>query len=263
MEASTTTSTSTGISWPLNRPTQPGLWDPASSTANGHAHTLAPPPAYAPYSPPPNPIILPSGRHSLSRISSISSLLGLALGLSISLMAQLLYINSPLWRTPFFLAILSIFHFFEFFVTAKYNTRLATPDSFLLTNNGMAYNIAHGLAFLETTITHSILPYPSIIPVGLGPYVLCIGLTLLILGQFVRSMAMVQAGTNFNHRVQTHKAHGHELVTSGIYAFLRHPSYFGFFWWGVGSQIILGNGVCCVGYAVVLWKFFHGRIESK
>ena len=74
---------------------------------------------------------------------------------------------------------------------------------------------------------------------------------------------MAQAGSNFNHLVQMRRKQGHELVTDGIYAWLRHPSYFGFWWWGLGTQVVLGNWACLVGYAVVLWRFFSGRIESE
>ena len=93
--------------------------------------------------------------------------------------------------------------------------------------------------------------------------VLGTGLVMLLLGQVVRSTAMVQAGSNFNHTVQREKASGHELVTGGIYGWLRHPSYFGFFWWGLGTQVVSGNTLCLVGYAVVLWRFFKDRIQSE
>lgn len=74
---------------------------------------------------------------------------------------------------------------------------------------------------------------------------------------------MLHAGSNFNHLVQKEKRAGHVLVTGGVYRYLRHPSYFGFFWWGLGTQVVLGNAVCLVGYAVVLWRFFRRRIESE
>ena len=73
---------------------------------------------------------------------------------------------------------------------------------------------------------------------------------------------MIHAGSNFNHLIQSKKKQGHVLVTGGIYKHLRHPSYFGFFWWGLGTQVVLGNTVCLVGYGVVLWRFFRRRIES-
>lgn len=85
----------------------------------------------------------------------------------------------------------------------------------------------------------------------------------MVLGQTIRSVAMAQAGSNFNHTVQVTRREGHVLVTGGVYSVLRHPSYFGFFWWGLGTQLVLGNGVCFVAYAVVLWRFFSGRIWSE
>ena len=74
---------------------------------------------------------------------------------------------------------------------------------------------------------------------------------------------MARAGRNFNHLVQSRKKRGHELVTGGVYAYLRHPSYCGFFWWGVGSQLVLGNWLCLVGYVVVLWRFFRRRVVGE
>lgn len=85
----------------------------------------------------------------------------------------------------------------------------------------------------------------------------------MAIGQFTRTTAMAHAGSNFNHTVQVKRKEGHELVTSGIFSWFRHPSYFGFFWWGLGTQVVLGNVVCFLGYAVVLWRFFASRIRSE
>lgn len=82
-------------------------------------------------------------------------------------------------------------------------------------------------------------------------------------GQVVRSLAMAHAAGNFNHHVQSRRKDGHVLVTDGIYSVLRHPSYFGFFWWGLGTQMVLGNFVCFALYALVLWRFFAKRIERE
>lgn len=74
---------------------------------------------------------------------------------------------------------------------------------------------------------------------------------------------MARAGSNFNHIVQKEKHAGHRLVTDGVYAYLRHPSYFGFFWWSMGTQLVLGNVVCLVGFAVVLGRFFRRRVRRE
>lgn len=43
----------------------------------------------------------------------------------------------------------------------------------------------------------------------------------------------------------------------------RHPSYTGFFYWGIGLQIALLNPVCLVGYTAALYTFFSGRIKYE
>ena len=101
------------------------------------------------------------------------------------------------------------------------------------------------------------------LPSSLQPWWLALGVVMVVIGQFFRTTAMLQAGSNFNHLVQTRKREGHQLVTHGVYAVVRHPSYFGFWWWGLGTQVVLGNWICLVGYAVVLWRFFGARIAQE
>ena len=43
----------------------------------------------------------------------------------------------------------------------------------------------------------------------------------------------------------------------------RHPSYFGWFWFSIGTQILLGNPFCVVAYAIASWKFFKDRIPFE
>ncbi|KAJ1335110.1 protein-S-isoprenylcysteine O-methyltransferase [Microdochium nivale] len=216
---------------------------------------------------------LRGGKKSLSGIAVRSFCLGAALASSImALAATLLFTSSPLWRLPFFFAALSVFHFSEFYTTARYSTHDATVKSFLLTANWPAYAIAHASATLECLVTNTLLfpPGRSSSSSSWLPFasystqaLLLAGIGLVMLGQTIRSTAMAQAGPSFNHIVQHRKRDTHVLVTSGVYGYLRHPSYFGFFWWAVGTQLVLGNVVCLAGYAAVLWKFFSSRVRAE
>jgi protein-S-isoprenylcysteine O-methyltransferase Ste14 len=47
------------------------------------------------------------------------------------------------------------------------------------------------------------------------------------------------------------------------YNYLRHPSYFGWFYWSVGTQLLLGNPLCTIGYAVTGFLFFRHRITYE
>jgi protein-S-isoprenylcysteine O-methyltransferase len=44
---------------------------------------------------------------------------------------------------------------------------------------------------------------------------------------------------------------------------LRHPSYFGWFYWSIGTQLILCNPICSVAYAAAAWTFFKDRIPHE
>ena len=87
------------------------------------------------------------------------------------------------------------------------------------------------------------------------------GFCIAVMGQTFRSLAMIHAASNFNHTVQTQKDPTHVLVTSGVYSLVRHPSYFGFFWWAVGLQLFLANPITAILFTYVLWNFFSNRIK--
>jgi protein-S-isoprenylcysteine O-methyltransferase len=221
------------------------------------------------------PAYLPGGKRSLSGISFRSFILGITLGVSTVLTVQVAYLGYGLWRAPCFVATLALFHYLEFDMTARYNTSDASISSFLLSSNGVAYLAAHMSALAEVLVRYWL--YSTYAPVWLGlswkiptlvpalppSMSVSLGFGLIVMGQLVRSAAMKQAKANFNHVIQWTKKADHTLVTDGVYAFSRHPSYFGFFWWGLGTQVLLGNRVCFVMYAVVLWKFFHHRIVRE
>ncbi|EUC48002.1 hypothetical protein COCMIDRAFT_34565 [Bipolaris oryzae ATCC 44560] len=252
--ASNGSSSGINISLPGNPGNGNGPWAPGTGDRQ--------PPNGAPATQPRNPNIIsqdfyPHGKRSLSGIAVRAFCLGSALVSGLAGAAILAYHGNHLWRPCLFLSTLALFHFLEFYTTAAYNTPVAKVASFLL-SNGDQYRIAHTMAFTETIITSYFFPgYQSYIH---RPWVIAIGVILIAIGQTVRSIAMIQAGTNFNHMVQSSKNDGHELVTHGLYHYFRHPSYFGFFWWGIGTQIMLGNTFCFLAYTAVLWSFFKRRI---
>lgn len=206
----------------------------------------------------------PGQPKSLSGIALRAFCLGIAFSASlISVVGILLLTASPIWRVPFFLLALSTFHFLEFWTTAEKNTAVAGIDSFLLTANWPAYALAHSAAFLECIVVTVFFPHRSWAPFNSGRVILLVGLFMVLVGQAVRSLAMLHAGASFNHQIQTRKAQSHLLVTTGIYGWVRHPSYFGFFYWGLGTQLVLGNVLCFVAYSAVLYMFFKDRIQHE
>ena len=74
---------------------------------------------------------------------------------------------------------------------------------------------------------------------------------------------MITAGQSFNHVIQTYKKENHVLITHGIYRMFRHPSYVGFYYWSIGTQLCLGNVAHAMLFSVVSWNFFHRRIPFE
>ncbi|KAG8977756.1 hypothetical protein FRB90_008715, partial [Tulasnella sp. 427] len=127
-----------------------------------------------------------------------------------------------------------------------------------LLNNGKAYHLANGIAVTEFLITKYFFPN-----LKTWPYVSQFGILLTIASHALRSGAMITAATNFSHAVMSKKEDTHVLVTNGIYSWLRHPSYTGFYYWGLGTQLTLQNPISFVGYSIVMWNFFHQRIPYE
>ena len=96
----------------------------SASHANGHAS---------------DPDSYPSTPSSPARISTDSAgisirafILGLTFGTSLVVTIIIAFYGHPLWRLPLFFAVLSLFHWLEFQVTALYNPPVATISVYLL-----------------------------------------------------------------------------------------------------------------------------------
>jgi protein-S-isoprenylcysteine O-methyltransferase len=118
---------------------------------------------------------------------------------------------------------MSLFHFLEFLLTAVYHSDDLTWSSFLLDHSR-----DYGIAFLACLTEHCFecLAVPFLKNFTLLTWV---GILLCIVGQVFRTGAMISAGSNFTHKIATTKLTSHQLVTTGLYQHVRHPSYFGQF----------------------------------
>ena len=54
-----------------------------------------------------------------------------------------------------------------------------------------------------------------------------------------------------------------KLTTVYRYKYIRHPSYFGWFYWSIGTQLLLCNPISVVIYTLVGWLFFRRRIAFE
>lgn len=210
--------------------------------------------------------------------------LGLFLGTSLALILS----RSEHWVLAAFLLALSLFHLTEFMLTAilqpqnlsfkSRNTPMPlfplspSPSLGFLLDHSNEYALALVLGLVEYGLENVWL-LPSIKNVWLFQRIgtllaiesifTLVGFLLVVIGQAIRSTAMIQAGDAFSHTIAETKVPGHRLVKEGIYAWIRHPSYCGFFIWALGLQVMLANPVSLAVYAHALLRFFTTRIAFE
>jgi len=217
-----------------------------------------------------------NSNQGLGRVALLAFLLGLALGIHFVMMIMLMlvrfYGNSIsvfpgidflgtdrlqlLIQWCLYVVLVCSFHLLEFFTTAIYNPNVATADGFLV-NHSPAYTAAALLASTEFIL--KFILWPSL----RSDAFLGVGIIVVVAAQCIRSVAMKTCGESFNHLIQTAKKENHLLVKHGIYKYIRHPSYVGFFYWAVGTQLVLNNYVNIVVFAIAVWWFFRVRIPYE
>ena len=147
--------------------------------------------------------------------------------------------------------LVAYFHFSEFMYISLSHGYIKFDQ--LMVNHSREYAAAFTISMLEYFIS----------PFRLPSAIRGIGIVTAVLGLFIRGSAMVVAGRAFTHLIAKRRSHTHRLVTSGPYQYMRHPGYCGWFFWAVGSQLILGNPVCTVAFVLVNYSFFKERIQYE
>ncbi|KHN43676.1 Pentatricopeptide repeat-containing protein [Glycine soja] len=90
-----------------------------------------------------------------------------------------------------------------------------------------------------------------------------LGLALVVIGEIIRKMGILTAGKAFTHLIKIYHEEQHQLITHGIYSYIRHPRYCGFLIWSVGTQIMLCNPISTIAFAAVVWCFFAKRLFNS
>ncbi|KAK2466294.1 hypothetical protein APHAL10511_001936 [Amanita phalloides] len=123
-------------------------------------------------------------------------------------------------------------------VTTKprwWNLEKCSINSFLL-DNGALYHVANGTAMTEYLLSLYFWPHSKS-----NHSVSAIGVLMVFFGQ----------------------RKSHKLVTNGVYAWFRHPAYAGFFYWALGTQLVLQNPLSFVLFSILLWRFFYYRTREE
>ena len=219
---------------------------------------------------------------SLGRVGILGCFLGIGWGIHVSSGVFLIWVSSTnleffldprrvtmAWTWCFYITAMCTFHLLEFFVTAFSNPTVADSDSFLV-NHSKAYTVAAIIASTEFLVRFCFgsdsasQAATTTAPNDVWWMTITIsGIVMVITSQIMRSCAMMKCGESFNHYIQTLRKENHVLVTDGIYSWFRHPSYTGFYYWSIGTQLVLHNPVSGLLFAIAGWKFFSQRIPYE
>ncbi|RKP30272.1 ICMT-domain-containing protein [Metschnikowia bicuspidata] len=155
-----------------------------------------------------------------------------------------------------YVALWAVFHLCEYTFTARYLPRTATKWLFLLFGAVGAGNllVVHLASIAEHWITEK-----HFLPVWRAHS--AAGLAIAASGIVIRALAIKHCGNSFSHYIESEKPQ--KLVTNGIYAWCRHPSYLGFILFFMGMQTVLGNVVVYAVSMVILFRFFRCRIRLE
>ncbi|KAI3642981.1 hypothetical protein MP228_012536 [Amoeboaphelidium protococcarum] len=223
------------------------------------------------------------------QVAEVAFTLGVIGGTCLSIAVSLVWSNSVIFlllQGPLlYVASLCTFHLLEYYSTAINHPESINLSSFLL-DHSREYWLAHISSLIEYTVWSIILRIffnhqASAYSVALVVIKL-FGVVGVCLGQWLRTWAMLTAGRNFTHQVKTSDinnntwrtdtANGqtrssnidHQLVTSGIYSYIRHPSYCAFMLWTISLHLLLVySPVTLLIHTVFLWRFFHSRIATE
>ena len=129
----------------------------------------------------------------------------------------------PILQWSFYVLALVTFHLLEFFLTALYNPRTCTADSFLV-NHSTAYTMRRSPVGPSFGSRYEL--FPSLKGASWNIY---LGGLMVVLGQSCRTTAMHVCGKHFHHIVQVQRSKTHQLVTHGLYSvFVTPPILDGF-----------------------------------
>ncbi len=97
----------------------------------------------------------------------------------------------------------------------------------------------------------------------LGLWAGVVGTLLFLVGSAVLTWAML-VNTHFEVTVRIQTDRHHEVITTGPYAFIRHPGYAGVALWALGAPLIVGSifGLLPAGLAVAVLVIRTGREDS-
>ena len=196
--------------------------------------------------------VTPKSKYKVDHIIGVilSSIFGFSL-------AMLFFTNTRFYQFYLYLLTEMIYHYSEYISVIIYHIDNLDYKSFLLDHSN-EWIFALIFSYLE-----SILGTIFFQKIKQNAYTFYLGIIITIIGQTFRIGALYTGKKNFTHLLSYEKKEDHFLMTSGFYGITRHPSYFGFLVWTIGTQLMCLNIICLIGFPIGLYMFFEDRIIEE
>jgi protein-S-isoprenylcysteine O-methyltransferase len=175
---------------------------------------------------------------------------------SISL-AMLLFTKTDFYQFFLYLLTEMIYHYSEYISVLIYHFEDLDYKMYLLDHSN-EWIFAVIFSYVETIIGTIFFK-----KIKQNMYAFIIGIIITIFGQTFRIGALYTGKKNFTHLLSYEKKSGHFLMTTGFYGISRHPSYFGFLVWAIGTQLMCLNIIGLIGFPLGLFAFFKDRIIEE
>ena len=172
-------------------------------------------------------------------------------------LSMLLFTKTIFYQLYLYLLTEIIYHYSEYISVIIYHIYNLDYKSFLLDHSN-EWIFALIFSYLETII--GTIYFQKI---KQNIYTFYIGIIISIIGQTFRIGALYTGKKNFTHLLSYEKKKDHFFMTTGFCGITRHPSYFGFLVWTIGTQLMCLNIICLIGFPIGLYLFFEDRIIEE
>ena len=116
-------------------------------------------------------------------------------------------------------------------------------------------------ATISATTAATVIAWFSFSPIGHTPVARYSGILVIIAGMALRIWSMAILGRFFTYNVSVHD--NHQLIRSGPYRILRHPSYTGLILSFFGYGIALNNWISLATVFIPIFLAFSRRISVQ
>ncbi len=120
----------------------------------------------------------------------------------------------------------------------------------------------YGLWFAILVIFSQLLLDVSILPMQSNFLIELVGFLIVILGVGIAVIARAQLGTNWANAWEYQIKQRHKLITTGIYAYIRHPIYTGVALEIIGAELVAQSYLFLFFFLAFLAAYKQGKLEE-